>query len=429
MRYIFKFPDIGEGLDEGTIVEWYVQKGQSIKSGDALVKMETDKVVTDIPSPKTGIIAAIYGKVGEIIHVGSPLVEIDLPGSENPKEPVVEKEHKETVNEEGAGVVGTLEVAGNNAYLPASAEGFDSNPTIEKTIKKVLSTPVARAFAKDFNIDINKVTGTGPAGRVTKQDIQNYFNKSCNTSSVLTENITHSVQIQNTEVEIVQLSQIRKTIAKNMVLSKHTAAHMTAFEEAEIDELVKLREKFKEKYILQGIKLSYLPFIIKAVALSLKKHKVLNAELDIENNRIIYKKYYNIGIAVDTPDGLVVPVIRNADKLSIKEIAIQVNDFSEKAKDKKLKIEDMKEGTFTITNYGSIGGLFAVPIINFPQVGILGTGRISKRPVIKNDAVVPGTVLPLSISVDHRIVDGGEVTRFLNDVIEYLTSPATMIFD
>ncbi|PKP38398.1 MAG: hypothetical protein CVT97_01890 [Bacteroidetes bacterium HGW-Bacteroidetes-14] len=222
---------------------------------------------------------------------------------------------------------------------------------------------------------------------------------------------------------------MRKTIARNMIQSKHNAAHMTVFEEVEISELDRIRKKYKEILSQNGIKLTYLAFIVKAVALSLRKFRALNAEIDMEKGNMIYKKYYNIGIAIDTPKGLVVPVIRNADKISVKEIASQIQEISDKARDGKLTLDDMKDGTFTITSYGSIGGLFAVPVINYPQAAILGIGRISKRPVVKEDAVVPGLVLPLSLSVDHRIADGGETARFVNSVMDYLAEPVSIIMD
>jgi pyruvate dehydrogenase E2 component (dihydrolipoamide acetyltransferase) len=212
-----------------------------------------------------------------------------------------------------------------------------------------------------------------------------------------------------------------------MIQSKHNAAHMTVFDEIEVSELIRIRYKYKEQFEREGIKLSYLPFILKATALALKNHPVLNAEMDLENSRMIYKKYYNIGIAVDTDDGLVVPVIRNVDRLTIKDIAIAVNLISEKARKRSLTMEDMKDGTFTVTNYGSIGGQFAVPVINYPQAGILGIGRLVEKPVVKDGQVVPGTLLPLSLSVDHRMVDGGEVARFLNRVMEYLSDPVSII--
>lgn len=427
MRYIFKFPDIGEGLEEGTIVEWHVEKGQSVKMGDSLVTMETDKVVTAIPSPRDGIIAAKFGKVGETIHVGSALVEIDMEGVEG-EAAVAEVNKPEAVEEEGAGVVGTLEVAGNSAVLSASKEGVSNTSSDSNKTVKVLATPVARALAKESGIDINNVKGTGPAGRVTKDDILRF---ATDKSKPATSISSSAVSLPASEhlVEIEPLSQMRKTIARNMIQSKHNAAHMTVFEEVEISELDRIRKKSKEILSQNGIKLTYLAFIVKAVALSLRKFRALNAEIDMEKGNMIYKKYYNIGIAIDTPKGLVVPVIRNADKISVKEIASQIQEISDKARDGKLTLDDMKDGTFTITSYGSIGGLFAVPVINYPQAAILGIGRISKRPVVKEDAVVPGLVLPLSLSVDHRIADGGETARFVNSVMDYLAEPVSIIMD
>ncbi len=426
MRYIFNFPDIGEGLEEGTIVEWYVTKGQKINSGDSLLKMDTDKVVTDIPSPKSGTIAAIYGKVGETVRVGTALVEIEIEGvsgAEAVKE--AQKDSSvEVIEEKGAAVVGTIEVAGSRARLPASDEGMSEKINeIDKPIKKILATPVARALAKEMRIDINKVTGTGPAGRVMKEDIYAYLQNSLNIIK------TAKINIADERVEIKPLTQIRKSIARNVSLSKHNAAHMTVFDEVEISDLIREREKYKEKFIAKGVKLSYLPFIIKATTLALKTHKILNAQLDIDNNQIIYKNYYNIGIAVDTDEGLIVPVIRDADDLTIFELAQKINEMSEKARKRELNLEELKDGTFTITNYGSIGGQFSVPIINFPQVGILGVGRIMKKPIVKNDAIVIGNILPLSISVDHRIVDGAETTRFVNQIMDYLTDPVSFIMD
>lgn len=428
MRYIFNFPDIGEGLDEGTIAEWHVQKGQKVEAGDPLVNMETDKVVTDIPSPKSGTIVATYGKVGETIHVGSPLVEIEIEGVEGAAA-IAEASKTEAVAEEGAGVVGTLEVAGNNAFLPSSNEGIaiTNGDTLPKPSRKALATPVARAKAKELGVDINKVNGTGPAGRVTTTDIDNYIKKSPGTAASPVQ--TGQAVPAGPLVEYEPLSQIRKTIARNMIQSKHNAAHMSVFDEAEVSELIRIRAKYKSVFLEKGAKLSYLPFILKALALSLKHHKSLNSQLDIDNNRIIYKKYFNIGIAVDTDDGLVVPVIRNVDQLSIFEIAARIGEISEKARNRKLGIDDMKDGTFTVTNYGSIGGQFAVPVINYPQAGILGIGRMVEKPVIKDGEITKGTVLPLSLSVDHRIIDGGEVARFLNRLMGYLEDPVSLIME
>ena len=423
MRYIFKFPDIGEGLEEGTIVEWHVEKGQTVKMGDSLVTMETDKVVTAIPSPRDGVIAARFGKVGETIHVGAALVEIELAGGSGAEEPI----QSEAVQEEGAGVVGTLEVAGNSMVLSASKEGVSEvsdNPS--RKMGKSLATPVARAMAKDMGIDINKVKGTGPGGRVTKDDITNFGRDGSSSKTISSPAQTITTE---REVDVEPLSQMRKSIARNMIQSKHNAAHMTVFEEVEISVLDQVRKRYKELYANEGVKLTYLAFIVKAVAFSLKKFRALNAEMDWDGGNMLYKKYYNIGIAIDTEKGLVVPVIRNADKLSVKEIAFAIDAVSAKAREGKLTLDDMKDGTFTITSYGSIGGLFAVPVINYPQAAILGVGRISKQPVVKGESVVPGLVLPLSLSVDHRIADGGETARFVNSVMGYLADPVSLVMD
>lgn len=423
MKYIFNFPDIGEGLDEGRIAEWHVKKGQQVNSGDILVSMETDKVVAEIPSPKTGIISELFGKSGDIIKVGEALVEIDIIGISGAD--AVAESKIEPVKEEGAGVVGTLEIAGSGAVMKASPEGIETvSGKIEKSEKKVAATPVARAMAKDLSVDINQVTGTGPAGRVMKEDILNFSQKKTSSSSVSIKEI-----VQEQRIETVPLTQIRKTIAKNMLLSKHHAAHMSVFDEVEISELNRIRAKYKSDFANEGLKLTYLTFVIKATALALKKHKALNSEMDDVNNLLIYKNYYNIGIAVDTDKGLMVPVVKDADKKTIKQTASEIQDLSERAREGKLTLDEMKDGTFTITSFGSIGGKFAVPVINYPQAGILGVGQVSKQAVVINDSLAVGLVMPLSISVDHRIVDGGETTRFLNSIAEYLSDPIKILME
>lgn len=424
MRHIFKFPDIGEGLTEGIVIEWYVDKGTAVKVGQPLVKMETDKVVTDIPSPRAGVIAARYGKVGETIHVGETLVEIEIEGEEAAEAPSTGPEQ---VEEKGAGVVGTIEVASGNALLPASEEGTEPKPAAASAERrKVLATPVARAMAREMNIDINLVTGTGPAGRVMKSDIQNFHAPAAPVMSAAAK--APAAQSAPGElIEIRPMTQIRKSIARNMLRSKQNTAHMTLFEEPEVTRLVEARARYKEEYKKEELSLTYLPFIIKAVVAALKRHPELNSEMDFEKGNIIYKNYYNIGIAVSTEDGLVVPVIRDADKLSIRELSRAVAEIAVKARDRKLTLDDMKDGTFTITNYGALGGWFGVPVINYPQVGILGIGRINQQPVVADGEIKAGNVMPLSLSVDHRMVDGAEATEFLNDVAAGVSDPLSLI--
>lgn len=424
MKYTFNFPDIGEGLEEGTIAEWYVEPKSKVETGDPLVKMETDKVVTDIPSPRNGTIVQRFGEEGEVIEVGNPLVIIQLEGEASEK---TELENFE-VEEEGAGVVGTIEVASNNDIMPSSNEGIADNKTNQPVQQKALATPVARALARDLEVDINQITGSGKNGRVMKEDILAFKNRNTQPSAKTPQPSIYQNSF-NEEIEEIPLTQIRKTIAKNMVYSKQNAAHMTLFDEAEVSELVKLRDKIKHRYAEKGVKISYLHFLLKAIALSLRHHPQLNAEMDLENNKIILKKYYHLGIAVDAPQGLVVPVLKHADRISLFDIAQQTNHLAEKARNSQLGIDDMKDGTFTITNFGSIGGRFAVPVINYPQAAILGAGKIFQKPVVKDNQVVAGTVMPLSISVDHRIVDGGDVTRFMNRVIEYMEDPYLLLLE
>jgi len=426
MRHIFKFPDIGEGITEGRIVKWYVKKGQSINSGDPVVNMETDKVVTDIPSPKDGTIVSLYGHEGDVINVDDPLIELEIEGVEGTEAQEVAKEepvkaHEEPVDEKGFGVVGSIDVAGDSALLPSTNEGIsETKKSVTEEPKKVLATPVARAMARDLGIDINTVSGSGPAGRVMKEDIRKH--------KTTIQSPAPQV-VESTEERIVyeDLSQIRKTIAQNMVISKQTAPHMTIIDEVEISKLIDVRNEYKEKFKEQGTSLSFLAFFMKATAKALSKHTALNSEFDSENNRIAHKKYYNIGIAVDTDDGLVVPIVKDVDKLSFLDLSSKIDDVITRARERKLTLDDFKDGTFTITNYGSIGGMYGVPVINYPQAAILGIGRMLRKPIATGDEISIGNLLPLSMSVDHRIVDGGEAVKFLNLLMQYLNDPIALL--
>ena len=434
MNHIFNFPDLGEGLEEGTILEWYVKVGDKVKVGDPLVQMETDKVVADIPSPKNGVIVALHGKPGDVIQVGAPLAEIEVEGSghvstavkEDPQDAATQATVEPIAEgEDAAAVVGTMEVAGNDGLLAASNEGAPSAKETGEPQRKALATPVARALAKEMGIDINRVPGSGPSGRVKREDILQFGSGFVTqpTPTGTTEN--HAPE----DVTYLPLTQIRKTIARNMLHAKHNAAHMSVFEEVEISALKAVIARYKPIYADKGVKLTYLPFIVKAVAQALKHHPQLNSQIDAENNRMIVRNRRHIAIAVDAPDGLVVPVIRDADRISIFEIATQIGTLAEKARNRKLTLEEMKEGSFSITSFGSIGGIFATPVINYPQAGILGIGRIMKTPIVKEDEIVVGNIMPLSLSVDHRIVDGGETTRFLARVMGYLSDPLSLMMD
>lgn len=446
MIFTFNFPDLGEGLDEGTILEWYVKEGDRVKVGDPIVQMETDKVVADIPSPKEGTIDTRHGNVGDVIRVGTPLVGIRLEGAEatemtagegttdsKPTQPIQEPD-------DAGAVVGTMELAEKDDVLAASDEVDNSAPDADKDItRKALATPVARAMARQMGIDINEVPGSGPSGRVKKADIQEFKERAGQEipRPMVAQPVANAHAAPNhvssfsseDEATYLPLTQIRKTIAKNMLHSKLNAAHMSVFEEVELSLLMQVRANYKEWFANKGVKLTYLPFIVKAVALALKRHPQLNTRIDMENNRMIVRNRYHIGIAVDTHDGLVVPVVRDADRLTIFEIAREVNDLAERARTRKLKLDDMREGSFSITSFGSIGGIFATPVLNYPQAGILGIGRILKTPIVQNDEIIIGNIMPLSLTVDHRVVDGGETTRFIKRVMDYLSDPVGMLMD
>jgi pyruvate dehydrogenase E2 component (dihydrolipoamide acetyltransferase) len=437
MKFTFNFPDLGEGLEEGTIMEWYVKPGQQVKMGDSIVQMETDKVVADIPSPKNGVITDLFGEVGDVIKVGSPLVIIQIEGEVSEQTTEDEKITTEAVSEsddDAGSVVGTIEVAGKNDIMAPSDEGEKDIEEKTSVSRKALATPVARAMAKQMGIDINQIPGSGPSGRVKKEDILNFKSTGLDIkpeSDIIKKSFTPDESLKQTagDVTYKPLTQIRKTIAKNMLQSKHNAAHMSVFEEVEISGLMEVRLRYKQRFADKGVKLTYLPFIVKAVAQALKHYPQLNSQIDTENNRMIYRNRYHIGIAVDAPDGLVVPVIRDADKLSIFQIAGQIGELANKARTRKLTLEDLKDGCFSITSFGSFGGIYATPVLNYPQAGILGIGRILKTPVVKDDEIVIGNIMPLSLTVDHRVVDGGETTRFIYKVMEYLTDPISFLME
>jgi pyruvate dehydrogenase E2 component (dihydrolipoamide acetyltransferase) len=437
MKFTFNFPDLGEGLEEGTIMEWYVKPGQQVKMGDSIVQMETDKVVADIPSPKNGVITDLFGEVGDVIKVDSPLVIIQIEGEVSEQTTEDEKITTEAVSEsddDAGSVVGTIEVAGKNDIMAPSDEGEKDIEEKTSVSRKALATPVARAMAKQMGIDINQIPGSGPSGRVKKEDILNFKSTGLDIkpeSDIIKKSFTPDESLKQTagDVTYKPLTQIRKTIAKNMLQSKHNAAHMSVFEEVEISGLMEVRLRYKQRFTDKGVKLTYLPFIVKAVAQALKHHPQLNSQIDTENNRMIYRNRYHIGIAVDAPDGLVVPVIRDADKLSIFQIAGQIGELANKARTRKLTLEDLKDGCFSITSFGSFGGIYATPVLNYPQAGILGIGRILKTPVVKDDEIVIGNIMPLSLTVDHRVVDGGETTRFIYKVMEYLTDPISFLME
>jgi pyruvate dehydrogenase E2 component (dihydrolipoamide acetyltransferase) len=424
MAFEFKFPDIGEGLTEGEIVRWLVKEGDVIKEGEPLVEVETDKALAEIPSPRTGVILKILAKEKEIVKVGQVIVVIGEKGEAlaaprpGPSAPPPKPK--------SVGVVGELEEAPEEA--PAvSARAERTKPALVS--EHALATPSVRALAREFGVDINKVQGTGPEGRVLEKDVRQFAEGKAKPAEEVKEVKKARKYDLYGYLERIPLRGVRRSIAKAMVKSKYTAPHVSAMDDADVTELWKIREKEKKVAEGKGIKLTILPFIIKAVIAGLTEHPYLNATLDEENEEILLKKYFNIGLATDTSEGLMVPVVKGAKEKSIFELAQESAELAEKARNRTIDLADLKGGTFTITNYGTVRGIYGTPIINYPEVAILGVGRIQDMPVVRGGKVVVRKMLPLSLSFDHRVVDGAEAARFLSTVIARLEDPDLILLE
>lgn len=407
MAFEFKFPDVGEGITEGEIVKWKVKEGDKVDSDQPLVEIETDKAVVDIPSPKAGKILHINGKEGQTIKVGDILVIIGEEG---------EKVDKSKDVPYTGSVVGFLEEASDK-------EKVEKKSVVKKEARKIVkATPAIRNLAKKLKININNISGTGTDGRITKKDLENTSPKAKESGVKVTRKYDLWGYIDH-----IPLKGLRKSVSKHMFEAHSKVVPITNIYDATVTNLVELRSKEKKVADKKGLRLTFLPFIIKAVISALRKHPIINSSL--ENDNIIIKKYYNIGVAVDTDDGLIVPVVKAADSKNIFEIASELQELSDKAKVRKLDLMDMKGGSFTVTNLGSVGVKYFTPMVNYPEAAILGPGRIRDKVVVENGKMVIKKVLPLSFTYDHRIIDGAEASRFMNDLISYLENPATIYIE
>jgi pyruvate dehydrogenase E2 component (dihydrolipoamide acetyltransferase) len=402
MAQQFRFPDVGEGITEGEIVEWAVKEGDYVKKDQSLGEIETDKAIVEIPSPYEGTILKLHFKEKDIVKVGEVLVTIGKKGEKVGEVP--EREAAETEGKLAPTVVGELRES-------------------EEELKEVIATPRVRKLALDWNIDIKKVDGTGPQGRITEQDL---IKAKKEKGTVKEKKAGLKVKAKYDfygSLDYIPLRGVRRATAKRMRESVSKAAHVTHIDEADVTKLMKMRGPMKKEAEKKGIKLTYLPYIVKGVVRALKKHPMLNASLDEESEEIIIKKYYNIGIAVDVPDGLIVPVVKGADLKSVFELAEEIQKLAEAAKDRTIDMADLKGGTFTITNVGMIGGIAATPIINYPEVAILATCRIAPSARVVGKEIKATHILPLCLSFDHRVIDGAEAARFMIDLIELLENP------
>ena len=388
MAFEFKFPDVGEGITEGEIVKWRIKLGDTVKSEQILADIETDKAIVEIPSPKTGLILKINHKEGETIKVGEILAVIGKKGEK--------LEAKSDVPYTGS-VIGFLEEA---------PDKDEQKKEIHKSAKsRVKATLKVRKLAKVMKVDINTISGSGSNGRITEEDV----NKAASGSKITKE---------HGKVKRIPFKGVRKNVALKMVKARQTTVSVTNMYDADVTKLWELRKNEKLKAEKKSINLTFLPFIIKSTVNALKNNQYINSSLD--EGVILLKKYYNIGFAVDTEDGLLVPVIKDADKKDLYSIAKELKELSEKARNRTLSLEDMKGGSFSISNLGSIGVKYFTPIINYPESAILGIGRIEEKPRVENNEIVIKKIMPLSFSYDHRIIDGATASKFMLNIIKEL---------
>ena len=414
LPYEFKLPDIGEGVAEGEILKWFVKEGENVKEDQPLVEVMTDKVNVQIPSPRSGLVSRVLAKEGETVKVGQTILVISEDGEKQ------EFVASSPVPRETTGLPGT----------PRAGLSGSGTTTTTTTTARVLATPATRRLARELNVDISTLKGGGPQGRVTDEDVRSAAQRGTQgvTTRMAPVTATSAVVTQPSKKEqTIPLRGIRRTIAERMVKSRDTAAHVTHVDEADVTELVLIREALKGSAEKRGVKLTYLPLIVKALIPALKEFPYLNSSLDEQSGNIILKGYYNFGIAVDTEQGLVVSVVKDADTKDIFTLAGEIEKLAEKARAGQLSLEDVHGSTFTITNVGAIGGLFATPIINLPDVAILGVYKIVKRPVFREGKVDVRDMMYISLTFDHRVVDGAYAARFTTRVIETIQDPKKLL--
>ncbi|MGY3778211.1 2-oxo acid dehydrogenase subunit E2 [Isobaculum melis] len=429
----FKLPDIGEGIAEGEIVKWFVKAGDTINEDDTLLEVQNDKSVEEIPSPVTGVVKNVVVPEGTVANVGDVLVEIDAPDYVDHSAPTapapVAATPAQTTAAPAASVTNTGVVA-------------NSNPS-----KRVLAMPSVRQFAREKGVDISLVTATGSHNRVLKSDIEAFLTGGGSAPVATTEAATPAGEAATTTTAAPAVAQpfvsapgasetrekmspTRKAIAKAMVNSKATAPHVTLFDEVDATKLMAHRKRFKDVAAEKGVKLTFLPYVVKALVSVLRKYPALNASIDDATQEIVYKHYFNVGIATDTDHGLFVPNIKNADAKSIFAIADEITTHAKAAAEGKLAAADMRGGSCTISNIGSIGGGWFTPVINYPEVAILGVGKIAKKPVVTaDDEIIVAPVMQLSLSFDHRIIDGATAQKAMNDMKTLLADPELLLME
>jgi pyruvate dehydrogenase E2 component (dihydrolipoamide acetyltransferase) len=409
MGFEFRFPDVGEGIAEGQLVRWLVAVGDTVRADQTLAEIETDKAVVEIPSPRTGTVMRLGVGEGETIQVGEILVVI----GENddvtaPSEP----------SAASVSVVGALPAT--HTVLPpppemAASAVSDASPT------RILAIPSVRKLARELGVDLTQVRPTGPRGRIRREDVLQATSPA--PATVVPAAAERASERQGEET-LQPLPNLRRTIAEAMVRAASTAVPITTTDETDVTELVALRQR--SNVAAEGVHVTLLPFMMKAVVAALRLHPMLNATLDEDLRHLRLKHAYHLGIATDTPDGLVVPVVRHVDQKTILTLAQELQQLTALARERRIALADLRGGTFTISNYGAIGGLFATPMLHLPQVAILGVGRLIDKPVVHEGEIAVRTMLPLSLTFDHRAMDGAHAQRFLNELMGYLSNVAAL---
>ena len=434
MAFEFRLPDIGEGIHEGEIVKWFVKAGDTIEEDDVLAEVQNDKSVVEIPSPVSGTVEEVLVDEGTVAVVGDIIVKIDAPDAE---EMQFKGNHSDDSSSEEPKEEAAKEESASSQESQPAASTQDAEVDENRTIKAM---PSVRKYARDNGVNIKAVAGSGKNGRITKEDIDAHLNggatqATSNESAASTSEetttaaATQSVPEGDFPETTEKIPAMRKAIAKAMVNSKHTAPHVTLMDEIDVQQLWDHRKKFKEIAAEQGTKLTFLPYVVKALVSALKKYPALNTSFNEEAGEIVHKHYWNIGIAADTDRGLLVPVVKHADRKSIFQISDEINELAVKARDGKLTSDEMKGATCTISNIGSAGGQWFTPVINHPEVAILGIGRIAKKPIVKDGEIVAAPVLALSLSFDHRQIDGATGQNAMNHIKRLLNNPELLLME
>ena len=446
----FKLPNLGENIDAGDVVNVLVKEGDVIAANQGVIEVETGKATVEVPCPHAGKVTKVHVKTGQSVPVGGVIVTIEAgagaaPAASKPAAPAPAAAKPAPAPSAAASpaIQPTPKPAAAPApppaapSLPAQAVPAPAAAAAVSNDEGALAAagPSVRRLARELGIDIARVPGSGTGGRITREDVVSAVRHTSAQAAATAfaprnANLPNAVESRDNYGSVLRqpLSKMRKTIAANMVRSTQTIPQLTNFDDADITELERMRKASLDDYAKSGIKLTMMPFVMKAVAQALRMHPVMNASLDIEKDEIVYKNYVNLGVAVDTDRGLVVPVLRDADRLPIPAIAQALQDIAERTRANKFTLEDQSGGTFTISNLGAIGGTYSTPIINPPQVGILLTGRSRKLPVVlDNDKIEARLMMPLSITYDHRLVDGAAAARFMNDVKNFLQVPGRLL--